>query len=196
MLFHLLNWTFISFVQSVLLFLMAAPAYVILLASQREPDVTVADGVFLAAELALVFVEWLSDGRQWHYQEAKKRYLSTAKVPAGFHQEALDRGFLAEGLWAYSRHPNFAAEQAIWLVLYQWSCYATQSVYGWAGVGAASLVVLFQGSTLLTERITASKYLEYPAYQKQVGMFVPTSSAAIKRRPSTCRLSRLRSPKF
>jgi steroid 5-alpha reductase family enzyme len=79
-------------------------------------------------------------------------------------------------LFAYSRHPNFFAEQTIWFVLYQWSCYATNQLYtSWTGVGSGSLFLLFQGSTWLTELITARKYPEYREYQKQVGMFFPIS---------------------
>lgn len=109
------------------------------------------------------------------YQTAKHQYQKDAKVPRGFKQEDLDRGFLTSGLWAYSRHPNFFAEQTIWFVLYQWSCYATNNLYSWTGIGSGCLVLLFQGSTLLTEGITASKYPEYKEYQKQVGMFFPIS---------------------
>lgn len=87
----------------------------------------------------------------------------------------LDRGFLTSGLWAYSRHPNFFAEQTIWFILYQWSCFASNSLYSWAFAGSGALILLFQGSTWLTEAITAGKYREYKAYQKQVGMFIPKS---------------------
>ncbi len=34
-------------------------------------------------------------------------------------------------------------------------------------------LALFQGSTWLTEKISARKYPEYREYQKRVGMFVP-----------------------
>ncbi|OAA58421.1 hypothetical protein SPI_06494 [Niveomyces insectorum RCEF 264] len=182
-LFHVFNLTFISFFQSILLFFISAPAYVLLLASARgPPELTAADVVFPAAQLGLVLVEWFADQQQWAYQTAKRQYQRTARVPAGcgFTQADLDRGFVAEGLWAHSRHPNFAAEQSIWLMLYQWSCFATDVLYHWAGVGAAVLVLLFQGSTALTERITAGKYPEYADYQRRVGMFVPTSLAPYK----------------
>ena len=35
--------------------------------------------------------------------------------------------------------------------------------------------MLFQGSTWLTEAISAGKYPEYSEYQKQVGRFIPSS---------------------
>ncbi len=63
----------------------------------------------------------------------------------------------------------------IWFVLYQWSCFATKNIYSYTFAGAAALILLFQGSTWLTELITAGKYTEYPMYQKQVGMFLPKS---------------------
>lgn len=101
-------------------------------------------------------------------------------MPAGYTSAELDAGFLTKGLWAYSRHPNFFAEQTIWFVLYQWSCYASNSLYSWSGIGSLSLIMLFQGSTWLTEAITSGKYPKYKEYQKQVGMFIPRSFGPFK----------------
>lgn len=64
--FFLFNVTFISFIQSVLLFAFsAAPAYNILLASRFEPEITAADWMYFYIELGLVLSEWISDGQQW-----------------------------------------------------------------------------------------------------------------------------------
>jgi steroid 5-alpha reductase family enzyme len=63
--FFVLNVTFISFIQSVLLFLLAAPTYAILLASQHEPQITTADLGFTAVQIALVLTEFISDQQQW-----------------------------------------------------------------------------------------------------------------------------------
>ncbi|KAL7909654.1 hypothetical protein GGI35DRAFT_450571 [Trichoderma velutinum] len=168
------NVTFISFIQSILLYLFSCvPAYVILLSSQFEPEVQAIDLVFFGVEILLVLSEWISDGQQWAYQTAKYKYRDTGKLTSGYTSAELDRGFITTGLWAYSRHPNFFAEQTIWFMLYQWSCFATNTPYSWAGVGAVLLVLLFQGSTNLTENITSGKYPEYKAYQNHVGMFIP-----------------------
>lgn len=179
-LFHIFNLTFIAFFQSVLLYAIAAPTYTLLLTGTIERGLTFGDVVFAGTEIALVVFEYFADQQQWDYQTAKYKYRETGKVTAGFDKATLDRGFLAEGLWAYSRHPNFAAEQSVWIVLYQWSCYATGTLYSWAGIGALVLVLLFQGSTDLTERITSGKYPGYKEYQKQVGMFVPTNLEGFK----------------
>ena len=114
--------------------------------------------------------------RTLDYQAAKKRYQETAKIPrgCGFTQEDLDRGFITSGLWAYCRHPNFAAEQTIWIILYQWSCYASKTLYSWAGLGPLSLIMVFQGSTWLTESISSGKYSEYEFYKRQINAFIPS----------------------
>lgn len=71
----------------------------------------------------------------------------------------------------------------VWFVLYQWSCYATKVLYSYTFAGSAFLVMLFQGSTWLTELITAGKYHEYAEYQSQVGMFMPKSLFPYKKPP-------------
>jgi steroid 5-alpha reductase family enzyme len=59
------------------------------------------------------------------------------------------------------------------VVLYQWACYVAHSYFNWTLAGPMAYLALFQGSTWLTEKISARKYPEYREYQKRVGMFVP-----------------------
>ncbi len=56
-----------------------------------------------------------------------------------------------------------------------WSSYSAKVLYSWAAVGSTVLLLLFQGSTSLTESISAGKYTEYVDYQRAVGSLVPTS---------------------
>ena len=86
----------------------------------------------------------------------------------------MDRGFVTTGLWKYSRPPNFAAEQTIWVVLYAWGCYQSQTYYNWTCGGMIAYLLVFQGSTPITEYITSSKYPEYAQYKKKVGRFLPS----------------------
>lgn len=107
------------------------------------------------------------------YQTAKKSFNSTEIPPdtSKFSIEELRRGFRTSGLWAYSRHPNVAAEQGIWITLYLWSC-----CYAPANWGLAGLIVYllpFFDSSKMTEAVSAQKYPEYADYQQQVGRFVP-----------------------
>lgn len=161
------------------------------LAARLVETMSTADVVFARVLMGLVLVEVFADQQQWSksslratfqaantllpkdFQEAKKVYLKTAKVPHKFEQDDLDRGFVVTGLWSWSRHPNFAAEQAIWVVLYQWGCWTSEVLYNWTFLGAMSYLILFQASTWFTELITAEKYEDYKEYQKRVGKFLP-----------------------
>lgn len=94
-------------------------------------------------------------------------------MPENWKAEDLNRGFNTTGLWKYSRHPNFAAEQTIWFSLYAWSAITTNTTFSWASAGIINLMLIFAASTVLTEWITGSKYPEYKEYQRQVGKFFP-----------------------
>lgn len=85
----------------------------------------------------------------------------------------MDRGFNTTGAWQYSRHPNFAAEQAVWVVFYQWGCFSSGTLWNWTVAGAISYLLVFAGSTPITEWISKKKYPEYQLYQERVGRFVP-----------------------
>ncbi|KAJ9495364.1 hypothetical protein LTR99_002784 [Exophiala xenobiotica] len=178
--FFLFNIIFISLAQSLLLASVTTPSYVLLLTSRLATynssvsSFSLEDVVASAMMLSAIATSFIADQQQWNYQNAKSAYRQNAKVPAGYEQEDLDRGFLTKGLFAYSRHPNFAAEQTVWVVLYLWSCLATGTWYNWTGLGAASYLILFQSSTWLTELLSAQKYPEYKLYQRKVGKFLPS----------------------
>ncbi|KAI9050076.1 hypothetical protein LZ554_006220 [Drepanopeziza brunnea f. sp. 'monogermtubi'] len=126
--FFIFNIIFISLAQSVLLFAITTPTYILLLAARLGQEFSTSDIIFARLLMALVLLEFFADQQQWNYQQAKKEYLKTAKVPRSYHQEDLDRGFVVTGLWSWSRHPNFAAEQTIWVVLYQWGCWTSDVI--------------------------------------------------------------------
>lgn len=65
-LFSLFDLIFIAFTQSILIFMFsAAPAYIVLLTSKFEPEITTADLAFFAVQFTLVISEFVSDGQQW-----------------------------------------------------------------------------------------------------------------------------------
>jgi len=168
------NVLFISLAQNLLLFAITTPTYIVLLVSRLNGDeMGTVDNVFSRLMFFLVVVEFFADQQQWNFQQAKKTYQKTTKPVAKFSREVLNRGFVTSGLWAYSRHPNFAAEQAFWICLYQWGCFQTEVYANWTCLGAIGYLMLFQASTWFTERISAEKYSDYKAYQKSVGKFVP-----------------------
>lgn len=177
--FYLLAWTFISFGQSILLATVTAPTYILLNSLQTmSPTASVdsTDYVFMQIIIGLVILEFVADQHQWDYHKAKHEYQKSAKVPSqyGFSREDLDRGFLANGLFAMVRHPNYTCEMSIWLTLYAWGCHVSGTYVNWTLIPALSYVFIFLGSTPITEKISSDKYEEYKEYQKQVGVFLPT----------------------
>ena len=87
--------------------------------------------------------------------------------------ESLKNGFLSEGLWRLVRHPNYASEQAIWIVFYLFGVAASDRWFNWTLTGSVLLVLLFLGSTHLTESISSDKYPAYNMYRKSVPKFFP-----------------------
>ncbi|KAJ9655764.1 hypothetical protein H2198_005470 [Neophaeococcomyces mojaviensis] len=180
--FFILDVLFIASGQNILLFLVTCPSYIAVLVSRLDtahntPAAGFLDYWFAGQILFLVGLTWLSDQQQWDYQSAKQTYRNTAKVPAncGFTAEQLDRGFRTTGLWAYSRHPNFACEQMVWWSFYLWASLAARSPFNWTIFGPIIYTSVFLGSTPITEYISSGKYHEYAEYQKQVGMLFPKS---------------------
>lgn len=139
--------------------------------------------------LLVVVFEFFADGQQWAYHQAKAAYNKTAKVPADkrYTREQLDRGFNTTGLFAWSRHPNFAAEQAFWVCLYQWACLESWTYINWTCAGAFGYLILFQASTWLTELLSAGKYPEYKVYQERVGKFLPKANTKSMDAPHTAK---------
>ncbi len=158
---------FISGYQNVLILLFTLPAIVAL------QNFAVPVGVFdyLAATLMFFFIAWetLADIQQWNFQSKKYAMIKAGETLTGDYK----KGFLDKGLWAYSRHPNYFAEQAIWVCFYLFSVAASGHWFNWSIAGCLLLVVLFQGSSSFSEEISAGKYPDYVDYQKKVPRFLP-----------------------
>jgi steroid 5-alpha reductase family enzyme len=73
---------------------------------------------------------------------------SLANLPAEY-----KKGFITDGLFRYSRHPNFFCEISMWWVMYLFSVVSTG--LNLSGIGALLLNLLFLGSTPLTEMISS-----------------------------------------
>lgn len=163
----LFNLFFISLYQNVLIFMFTLP--MVAAWQGRGKPLGWQDALLAAVFLALVVVETLADQQQWDFQTEKYRRIQAGQ-PLG---EPYQQGFVQTGLWAKVRHPNFAAEQGIWLVFYLFAVAATGNWINWSMAGCLLLLLLFQGSSDFTEKISASKYPAYKDYQKRVPRFLP-----------------------
>ena len=163
----LFNFGFISGYQNVLIMLLTVPMIVVL----QYAGAPLGPLDYLAAALMIVMLvtETVADQQQWRYQNAKKRLIEAGQPLTGNYA----RGFLDTGLWAWSRHPNYFAEQGIWIAFYLFSVAASGQWINWSIGGCILLVILFRGSSNFSEEISAGKYPEYAQYQENVPRFVP-----------------------
>lgn len=161
------NLFFISLYQMTLILLFTLPSIVAWQGEERPMGFF--DGLLAVLFLAVLGVEWVADQQQWNFQKEKYR-----RIKAG---EPLDgeyaKGFVSTGLWSIVRHPNFAAEQLIWVVFYAFSVVATGRWINWSMAGVVLLMLLFLGSSDFTEKISAKKYPGYADYVKRVPRFWP-----------------------
>jgi steroid 5-alpha reductase family enzyme len=163
--FGLFNFFFISFYQHFLILLISSP---LLLAAKNQGTLLNAID-FIAAFLILMFIviETVADNQLFRFHQLKKQNYGSKEL----YRESSKKGFLTEGLWRFSRHPNFAAEQAIWISFWLFGVAASDRWINWTLSGPVLLIVLFQGSSRLTERISSSRYPDYAIYQKKVPRF-------------------------
>ncbi|MBN1131595.1 MAG: DUF1295 domain-containing protein [Bacteroidales bacterium] len=159
------NLLFISFYQMAVIFLFTLPA----LKSMNSGPLTWADLFLALLIVGLLVIETIADQQQWNFQNEKLRLKSAGEpIP-----EEYAKGFVSSGLWNLVRHPNYAAEQAVWIVFYFFSVVATGSWLNWSVTGALLLVILFKGSSDFSESISTGKYTEYAGYIKRVPRFIP-----------------------
>lgn len=171
-LFLLFNISFIASYQNLLLFLIALPAYGVM----RAPNTGIqTSDIAIAVVFSLLLVmETVADQQHWMYQN-KKYAIPEASRKRHPDPDVRD-GFLQSGLFYYCRHPNYFAEQAMWVCVYLFSVSRVSKPEQLLNVyssGAVLLVLLFQGSMSFSEGITAQKYKKYAEYQKRVSMCVP-----------------------
>jgi steroid 5-alpha reductase family enzyme len=161
----LFNLLFISLYQMGLILLMTLPV----VRSLGGSPLGWADYLLAALILGLVVMETVADQQQWNYHREKRKALSSGgEVPVRY-----QKGFVHTGLWAKMRHPNYTAEQGIWILFYFFSVSASGNWLNWSVIGAILLVLLFWGSSNFSESISAGKYPGYREYQEKVNRYLP-----------------------
>lgn len=162
----LFNLFFICGYQLTLILLFTLPA---LMALQfNETPINFWDVIIAIAMLFFIIYEMVADNQHWKFQSEKWKRINNNEPL----ENEYKKGFLDKGLWAYSRHPNYFAEQAIWVSFYLFSIVASGQWLNWSIAGSLLLIVLFQGSSNFSEEISAEKYPLYKEYQQRVPRFL------------------------
>jgi steroid 5-alpha reductase family enzyme len=174
--FGLFNLVFISLYQNILILLFSSP----LLLASLYPDksLTILDLVASVLMLTFITAESIADKQQFIFHQEKH----DGKKEGARYEGSLKKGFLTEGLWRYSRHPNFASEQATWISFYFFGVAASGKWINFTLSGSLLLVLLFMASTQLTERISSRKYPDYAGYRKEVPKFLPDLLGVVKKK--------------
>eukprot|EP01031_Cornospumella_fuschlensis_P033629 gene33629-40680_t len=183
------NFSFIASYQNILLLLIVCPAYEVMTGPTK---MNLNDHIVAVAFYLLWCMESLADLQHYKFQTLK--YSLTSEQRAAHADGDIRRGFFASGLFAYSRHPNYFAEQSMWVVVYLFSCTHEQQLSGfsshllalypayqhvlqystnWSILGSVLLILLFQGSATFGESITVNKYPTYRVYQRHTSQFFP-----------------------
>lgn len=164
---RLFNFGFICIYQNLLILLFTTP--IIVAAQYPFIPLNIFDCIVALAMLSFIAIETIADIQHWKFQKTKWQKIKNGETLTGNFQ----KGFLDRGLWAYSRHPNYFAEQCIWVSFYLFSVTSGGSWINWSMIGCLLLILLFQGSARFSEEISASKYPDYKDYQQKVSQFVP-----------------------
>lgn len=163
------NLGFISIYQNLIVLLITLPA---LAAVSSTVPLGVTDWVAAGLTAFFILFETVADEQQWRFQTEKWAMLRTGtkleNLPSPY-----CLGFNTTGLWNRSRHPNYLGEQAIWVSFYLFSVGAGVGVCNYSVAGALLLVVLFFGSSAMSESISLSKYPLYADYLKKTSKFIP-----------------------
>ena len=163
---------FIAIYQNVLVLGICLPALAVM---SSDAPLGVFDYIAFASSISFLLLESVADEQQMYFHTTKNSMLKEGKkledLPAPY-----NRGFNTTGLWARSRHPNYFAEQAIWICLYLFTISAGVTnyyVFNWTMAGPLVLVLLFLGSSAFGEGVSNAKYPEYKIYLSQVSKYIP-----------------------
>jgi len=184
--FQIINLVFIVIIQNILLFMLGLPAYRVLV--EDHSALGASDFVLTILAFTTLAIEFTADNQQWSYQNFKHSGKISDREWPGANIEWTEndrkRGFVTRGLWAWTRHPNFACEQTFWIIQSLFPILSSPKLGKlspenltplWPLVPALSLCALFYASTQFSESISKAKYpVEYGAYQSRVGKFSPT----------------------
>lgn len=142
--------------QALLVMILSLPFA--LIASDETPAFTILDIVGALMFLVGIGGVWLAD-----YQLSR------------FKKDPSNKGKVCqEGLWRYSRHPNYFFEWIIWL---SWGVIALGAPWGWIGLSAPALILFFilkvTGIPPTEKRALKSRGEAYREYQRTTSPFIP-----------------------
>ncbi|HET6151670.1 MAG TPA: DUF1295 domain-containing protein [Marmoricola sp.] len=136
-------------------FLGLLPVYVVL--TRATHDVNWLDCVALVVGLGAVLLELVADVQMYRF--------AASKQPG----QAMD-----EGLWAWSRHPNYFGEFGFWVSLALFAIAAAPHDWWWCLLGSVGMLAMFLGASIpMMEERSLERRPSYAEVIARVPMFFP-----------------------
>jgi steroid 5-alpha reductase family enzyme len=143
----------LHFFPSVMVFLGCLPLVYAL--GTGQPEVGLLDAVAALVTLGAIAIEGAADNQLRAYRQAQH-----------------GTGICDQGLWRYSRHPNYFGELSFWLGLFLFG----QAVGAplWTGVGIVAMIGLFVGASIpMAEKRSLARRPHYAEHQRTTSMLIP-----------------------
>lgn len=80
---------------------------------------------------------------------------------------------MTTGLWAWTRHPNYFGDAAVWTGLTLIALESPLGVYTILSPAVMAFFLIFVSGKAMTERMMEKKYPEYAAYKRRTSGFFP-----------------------
>jgi steroid 5-alpha reductase family enzyme len=152
--YWLVSFLGIHLLPTLVVFAGLLPCWFIL--SSAEP-LNIWDGVVATITIGFVVVEWVAD---WQLSRFKR--------------ENTKDTFINEGLWAFSRHPNYLGEIGFWLGIFLFLL--SSKVYSgiWTVIGFLLMVMLFNFISIpMMDKRNLERREGYKEYMKSVPSLFP-----------------------
>jgi len=137
--------------------------------------------VFLALVPAYVAVTRVGDDASW--LDAAAVVIGVASVVLSFAADAQMYRFartrqpgqaMDQGLWAWSRHPNYFGEFGFWVALAVFGLATAPGDWWWLVLGAVGILAMFEGASIpMMEQRSLERRPEYQAVIDRVPRFLP-----------------------
>lgn len=129
--------------------------------SSAEP-INIFDLIAFTITFAAILVEWISDEQMIRFRKNRK-----------------PEQFIKNGLWAYSRHPNYLGEIVFWIGIFLFALSSNgvtnSSVYP-SSIGLFSMIILFNFISIpMMEKRNLERKPDYSEYVKTVPALFPLS---------------------
>ncbi len=172
--FQLFSFVALYEVQTAMVLSMTMPAWIAL----RAPGMRVGwlDGVAFLVIVGGVLIEWVADLQGMDFRtrrEAHRKEHPQDLEPQGDQAPKFPR-FPTEGLWRYSRHPNYFGEVCVWWGVYLFSVAQSGHWLSWTIIGPLTVNGLFVGGSIgITEKHELTRKPEYADYRRRTSRLIP-----------------------